>query len=213
VARHYDSKELRETIAALDDADVPAKEIHRRLHAGEAGLKSGSIGIGIRRVYELRREHRDAKEPDEDATVQSVAALEDRAVTLLAREIGALERKRAGTLSAQDLKKLNMAHQTLISVRNRSRGRDRSKSPGNGKPQTPERRRSALEELAAELAAGIAKKEAEKEAEKEPGAMTREQEASSGSVGTASATLEELAAEMNERRLDGESLRVGPRRP
>lgn len=153
MARRYDSKELREIVAALDDSDVPVKEIGRRLRAGEAGLRCGSIPISNRRIYELRRDHREdpERQPDEDVTVQSIAALEDRIVKLLAREVAAKERKRPGQLTAEDSRILDAHHKALISVRNRSRGR--SKPSGNGKPDGGEQEMSAMERLAAEEAA------------------------------------------------------------
>ena len=122
MARRYDTKEVRDVIGALDCAGVPAKEIRRRLAAGEAGLKCGSIGISVRQVYNYRADYRaehgpPAREVDEDATAHSIEALEDRTVKLLAREIAKLEQKHPGKLTREDIDKLNKMHQTAVQIR------------------------------------------------------------------------------------------------
>jgi hypothetical protein len=154
MARRYDTKEIRDTIGALDAAKLPVKEILRRLKAGEAGLKCGSISISERQVYnyrlQYREEHGPPENPSDDDTLHSIAALEQRMVKLLAREVATMERKRAGKLTAVDSRTLDAHHKALVSMQRRAATAPRSKSPtsnGNGSGPAEE---SPLQRLARE---------------------------------------------------------------
>jgi hypothetical protein len=154
MARRHDPKELREIIGALDEAGVPMKEVERRLKAGQVGMRCGSLSLSRSTLYrhlaDYRAEHGlPERLVDDNATAHSIEALEDRTVKLLAREIAKLEQKRPGKLTAQDISKLNKAHQAMVQMRNRIKGKGRQKKPIRpGAQRNEEKAASALEQLA-----------------------------------------------------------------
>lgn len=121
-------------------------------------MKCGSIGIGKRTVYEYLNRWREQPEnrpadheTDAQATMDSIEALEDRAVKLLGREIAKLERKRS--ITKQEIDKLNAAHRAMVSMRNRSRLTRSKPSPKGRKNGDGQDGKSALEKLAEEMRA------------------------------------------------------------
>lgn len=158
--RRYDTKEIRNVVGALDCDGVAVREITRRLKAGECGLACGSIGISERQVYNYRADYRaehgpPTKHVDQDKTLESISAIKQRAVDLVAREIAALEAKRPGSMTAKQTSAVRAMYKTLDDMERweqaaRKRGRDRSKPlkpTGDGKSEQAE---SALERLARE---------------------------------------------------------------
>lgn len=160
MARRYDTKEIRDTIGALDSSGVPVEEIKRRLAAGEAGLKCGSVKISRRQIYYYRQKYREengppARESEDEATVHSIESLEQRIINLLAREVTALEGKRRGTLKPEHSKALAAHHRSLSEIHNRRRPRGKA-TPGksNGSGESQPSKESALERLAREQQEG-----------------------------------------------------------
>jgi hypothetical protein len=157
--KRYDTKIVRDTIGALDHAGVRVPEIMRRLNDGEAGLPY-KVPIGRRQIYtyraEYRAEHGVPHEDVQSATIESVSALEQRMIDLIAREIHALEKKKPGSLTAKQASSLNAQHRALISMERRAKqyqGKSNGRAAQNGDEDGDE---TVLQRLAREQREAVA---------------------------------------------------------
>lgn len=153
--------EVADTCGALKFSGVPTREIHRRLTNDEAGL-GYKLDVSLRRVYEYvadyERRHGPPPEPDRgDTTVESIQAVKDRIVALVAREVGHYEGKRKGKLTREDVGLLESFHLRLEKMERRELVAEkrlplRKVTPGErpGKQQQPGRDETFTERLARE---------------------------------------------------------------
>lgn len=114
MATRAETKEIRDVIGALGVAGVSCPEIRERLASGNAGLKH-KVKLSLRSVqyhwrnYQIKHE----AELKKDDKAESIEAVKARSVAVIAREIGALERRRPGTLTVMESKALGAHHKTL----------------------------------------------------------------------------------------------------
>jgi hypothetical protein len=137
---------------------VRVVEILRRLNEGEAGLPF-KVPIGRRQVYtyreQYRAEHGMPHEDREHATIESVDALEQRVIDLMAREIHALEKRKPGTLTAADSRNLNAHHTALVAIERRAK-REPGRQKKARRETAQEQPESVLDRLAREQREGAA---------------------------------------------------------
>lgn len=177
MARKY-SEAVRDVCGALSYEGLGVPEIERRLHANEAGLGS-PCEIKERRIYEYIKDYEIENGPrpdqeDEDQSADSIFKLKRRGIALMAREITALEHKRAGTITADQSRTLrqHIANLEAWERRDEEAARRRLRSAregkGNGKEQDdpPE---SMLAKIAREEREGNAAEPGATDGETRPG--------------------------------------------
>lgn len=154
--KKHNTKEIRDTVGALDFAHVAASEIHKRLNDGTAGLQY-KVPISERQVFNYRLMYRDihGMPPEGDAAdpLESIDNVLDRITALLSREVTAFEAKRRGSMTKERLAVLKDMHGTLSRWRKQEgsvsgRLRQNQITPKGRKDTTPPKEESAIQKLA-----------------------------------------------------------------
>jgi hypothetical protein len=149
--KKHDTKKVREAIGALDELEVDAPEILRRLREDDCGI-GYPVDISRRAVYYHRAAYREEKAraaTKADQLNGSLASSKQRAVDLLNRELDAHERRRPGSMGAKEAAAVERIHRALVNierVERKAKGRPSANGSSNGNGEA--KSETALERLA-----------------------------------------------------------------
>lgn len=107
MAKRYDTKEIRDTIGALDFDGVKVSEIHKRLNEKTAGLPY-KVPISKRQVYNYRAAYRaehgiPTEQISGNELRDSISSVKKRIIELMAREAAFYQNKPPGRLTKQQV--------------------------------------------------------------------------------------------------------------